>query len=110
MEEIFRNMLECPVCYVLLDDPVFFPKCCHVSCRGCAKIKMGYLVDCPWCGEPSSSIDINPVPLIAQLVSEIRKLENSEVDDDDVAEEEVVVVAGVPRRRQEPRAVKKKKS
>jgi hypothetical protein len=119
MDGMVRNVLECQGCDVLPDDPVFFPTCCHVCCRGCAKIKMGYLVACPLCGEISSSVDIKPVPVIAQLVSEIRKLDARTGDEEAAVVEKAVVEKAVVekavvekapvRRRQEPRAVKKAK-
>ena len=90
MDESILNVLECPGCCLLLEEPVLFPRCHHVSCRSCAHIIVSQLVGCPWCGEASLGSEIVPVPLIAKVVSTVKEVDKR-------------------LREEEPRTVKKKR-
>ena len=37
----------CPICLVVLQDPVYFPKCDHTFCRECINRSMQLYNQCP---------------------------------------------------------------
>ena len=76
--EVQLELLKCPVCLDLYDDPLFLSGCAHTFCRDCITkhlrgSKPPYYSKCPKCKKPATKRDCLPNYSLASVVQAVKR-------------------------------------